>query len=92
MPTITGTSPTTTPRRADRRGVVLADRRHPQRPNRRHLQRRATGRRGGKAGRDADEWEFHLRRVCARLPKTISPAGARRLARLLDLAADYRQD
>ena len=42
MPTTTGTSPTTTPRRTNRRGVPPSSHRHPQRPNRRHLQRRAT--------------------------------------------------
>ena len=42
MPTTTGTSPITTPRRTHRRGVPVSDHRHPQRLNRRHLQRRAT--------------------------------------------------
>lgn len=39
--------------------------------------------RGRESSRRRAEYERHLARVLADLPATISPAGARRLARLL---------
>lgn len=42
--------------------------------------------------RDYDEeWERHLDRVCARFPTTISPEGARRLARLLGVPDEEKR-